>query len=56
MDLYLLPDRPIAQRCCDFLEAVLLGLLEGMPLAVRQRLQFHYDGVPLCYREMFDSG
>jgi hypothetical protein len=37
---YLLPDRPTAQRCREFLETVLPGLLEDVPLAVRQRLWF----------------
>jgi hypothetical protein len=41
---YLLPDRLTAQRYRDFLETVLPGLLEDVPLAVRQRLWFQHDG------------
>jgi hypothetical protein len=36
----LLPDRLTAQRYRDLLETVLPGLLEDVPLAVRQRLWF----------------
>jgi hypothetical protein len=35
---YQLPDRLTAQRCRDFLEAVLPGLLEAVPLSVGQNL------------------
>jgi hypothetical protein len=48
---YLLPDRLTAQRYRDFLETVLLGLLEDVPLAVRQRLWFQHDGAPAHYGE-----
>jgi hypothetical protein len=34
----LLPDRLTAQQYCDFLETILLGLLEDVPIAVMQRL------------------
>jgi hypothetical protein len=44
---YLLP----AQQYRDFLETVLPGLLEDVPLAVRQRLWFQHDGVPAHYGE-----
>jgi hypothetical protein len=43
---YLLPDRLTAQRYRDFLETVLPGLLEDVPLAVRQSLWFQHDGAP----------
>jgi hypothetical protein len=56
MGIYLQPDRLTAQQCCDFLEVVLLGLLGGISLTVRQRLWFHHDGAPLHYRKMSDSG
>jgi hypothetical protein len=48
---YLLPDRLTAQRSRDFLETVLPGLLEDVPLAVRQRLWFQHDGAPAHYGE-----
>jgi hypothetical protein len=44
--LYLLPDRLTAQRYRDFLETVLPGLFEDVPLAVRQWLWFQHDGAP----------
>jgi hypothetical protein len=37
MGPYLLPDRLTAQLYHDFLETVTPGLLEDVPLAVRQR-------------------
>jgi hypothetical protein len=40
---YLLPDRLTAQRYHDFLETVLPGLLEDVPLAVRKSLWFQHD-------------
>jgi hypothetical protein len=40
----LLPDRLTAQRYLDFLETVVPGLLEDVPLVVRQRLWFQHDG------------
>jgi hypothetical protein len=46
-----LPARLTAERYCDFLETVLPRLLEEVPLAVRQRLWFHHDGVPAHYGE-----
>jgi hypothetical protein len=48
---YLLPDSLTVQRYCDFLETVLPGLLENVPLAVRQRLWFQHDGAPAHYEE-----
>jgi hypothetical protein len=47
----LLPDRLTAQRYCDFLETVLPGLLENVPLAVRQRLWFQHNRAPAHYGE-----
>jgi hypothetical protein len=44
--LYLLLDRLTAQRYRDFLEAVLPGLLEEAPVALRQSLWFQPDRVP----------
>jgi hypothetical protein len=49
MDPCLLPDRLSAQQYHDFLETVILGLLEGVPLSVRQRLWFQHNGTPLYY-------
>jgi hypothetical protein len=49
VDLSLLSDRLAAQHR-DFLETVLQGLLEGVPLAVRQSL-FQPDGAPAHYEE-----
>jgi hypothetical protein len=40
-----LPHRLIAQRYCDFLKTVLLGLLEDVPVAVR------HDGPPTHFAE-----
>jgi hypothetical protein len=48
---YLLPDRLTAQRYRDFLETVLPGLPEDVPLAVRQGLWFHQNGAPAHYGE-----
>jgi hypothetical protein len=48
---YLLPGRLTAQRYRDFLKTVLPGLLEDVPLTVRQRLWFQHDGAPAHYRE-----
>jgi hypothetical protein len=48
---YMLPDRLTDQRYRDFLETVLSGLLEGVPLAVWQRLWFQHDGAPGHYGE-----
>jgi hypothetical protein len=48
---YKLPDRLTAQQYCDFLEIVLPELLEGVSLAVRQRLWFQHDRAPGHYRE-----
>jgi hypothetical protein len=48
---YLLRDKLIAQRCSGFLETVLPGLLEDVPVAVRQRLLFQHDGAPAHYGE-----
>jgi hypothetical protein len=40
---YLLPDSLTAQRYRDFMETVPPGLLEDVPLPVRQRLWFQHD-------------
>jgi hypothetical protein len=48
---YLLPDRLTAQQYSDILETVLPGLLEDVPLAVRQSLWFQHDGAPAHYEE-----
>jgi hypothetical protein len=40
-------DRLSAQQYTDFLESVLLQLLEDVPLAVRQRLWFQLDEAPV---------
>jgi hypothetical protein len=45
---YLLPDT-LTQRYRDFLETVLPGLLEDVPLAVRQSLWFQHDQAPAHY-------
>jgi hypothetical protein len=45
----LLPDRLTAQRYRDFLETVLAGLLEDVPLAVSQRLWFQHNGAQTHY-------
>jgi hypothetical protein len=45
------PDRLTAQRCCDFLGSVLPGLLEYVPLAMRQMLWFQHDEAPAHYGE-----
>jgi hypothetical protein len=42
----LLPDRLTVQRYRDFLETVLPGLFEDVPLVVRQKLWFQHDGAP----------
>jgi hypothetical protein len=47
----LLCDRLTAQRYHDFLETLLPGLLEDVPLAVRQILWFQHDGAPAHYGE-----
>jgi hypothetical protein len=44
---YLLPERLTAQRYRDFLETVLPGLLEDVPLAVKHWLWFQHDGAPV---------
>jgi hypothetical protein len=49
---YLLPDRLTAQRYRDFLETLLPGLLESVPLAVTQTW-FQQDGTPEHYGEDF---
>jgi hypothetical protein len=48
---YLLPDRLTANLYRDFLENVLPGLLEDVPLAVRQKLWFQHDGTPAHFGE-----
>jgi hypothetical protein len=53
---YLLSDLLTAQRYRDFLETVLPGLLEDVPLAVRQRLWFQHEGAPARYGETSGSG
>jgi hypothetical protein len=47
----LLSERLTAQRYREFLETVLPGLLEDVPLAVRQRLWFQHDGARAHYGE-----
>jgi hypothetical protein len=47
----LLPDRVTAQRYRDSLGTVQPGLLEDVPLAVRQRLWFQHGGDPMHYGE-----
>jgi hypothetical protein len=49
VDPYLLPDGLTAQRYRDFLETVLPGLLEDVPLM--QRFWFQHDGAPVHYGE-----
>jgi hypothetical protein len=44
VSLPLLPDRLAAQRHQDIPETVLPGLLEGVPVALRQWLRFPHDG------------
>jgi hypothetical protein len=51
MGPYLLPDRLSVPRYRDFLETALLGLLEDLPLALKQRLWFPNDGAPAHYGE-----
>jgi hypothetical protein len=51
-----LPDRLTAQRYCDFLNTVLLGLLEDVPLAVRQRLRFSTTDLKRTLHNIFGSG
>jgi hypothetical protein len=48
---YLLSDSLTAQRYCHYQETVLPGLLEDVPLAVRQRLWFQHDWAPEYYGE-----
>jgi hypothetical protein len=49
MGACLLSDSLTAQWYCDFLDTVLPGLLEGMPLAVRQRLWFQHDSSSMLW-------
>jgi hypothetical protein len=51
MGTCLLTDRLSAQWYHDFHEIVLLGMLEDVPLALRQRLWFQHDGAALRYGE-----
>jgi hypothetical protein len=51
---YLLPEGLTTQRYLEFLETRLQGLLEDVPLAVRQRLWLQHDGVPAHYGEISD--
>lgn len=51
MDPYLLPERLTAQWYHDILGTILLELLQDVPLAMRQRLQFLHDRPPVCYGE-----
>jgi hypothetical protein len=49
---YCLHDRLADQQHRDFLETVLPGLLEDVPLDVRQNLWFQRDGAPAhCVRD-----
>jgi hypothetical protein len=54
--LYLLPDRLTAQRYRDFLETLLPGLLEDVPLAVRQHLRFQHDELQRTMGKISGSG
>jgi hypothetical protein len=56
MGSYLLPDTLTAQQQCDVLETVLLGLLEDVPLGVRQRLWFHMMELQCTMGTMTSSG
>jgi hypothetical protein len=51
MGPYLLPERLTAQWYHDFLETVLLELLQDVPLAMRQRLWFLHETTPVHYGE-----
>jgi hypothetical protein len=51
MGPYLLPGRLTAQRYRDFLETVLPGLLEDVPVAVWPRWWFQHDRAPAHYGE-----
>jgi hypothetical protein len=53
---WLLPDSLTAQRQRDFLETVLPGLVEVVPLTVRHRLWFQHDGAPVHLGKMSDIG
>jgi hypothetical protein len=48
---YLIPDRLTAQPCHDFLEIVLLGLLEDVSSTVRQKLRLHQAETSAHFRE-----
>jgi hypothetical protein len=48
---YVLPDRLNSQGYRDFMETILPGLFEDVPLAVRQRSWFQHDGAPAHYGE-----
>jgi hypothetical protein len=48
---YLLPDRLPVERYRDFLETVLPGLHENVPLAVKQKLWFQHGGASARYGE-----
>jgi hypothetical protein len=48
---FLLPDGLTAWWYYDFLVTVLPGLLEDVPLAVRERLWFQHSGAPAHYGE-----
>jgi hypothetical protein len=56
MGPYQLPDSLTAQRYCDFLETVLLGLLEDVPLAVRQKLWCSTMQLQRTILKISDSG
>jgi hypothetical protein len=49
-DCHLLPGRLLPRQYFNFLETVLLALLEDVPLAVRQRFGFQHNGAPAHYR------
>jgi hypothetical protein len=46
---YVLPHRLTGNQCRDFLLHYLLNLLEGVPLAVRARMQYVHDGAPVHF-------
>jgi hypothetical protein len=56
MGPYLLLDRLTAQQCRGFLETVLPGLLDDVPLVVRWRLLFHQDRTAVhCIWQWFNA-
>jgi hypothetical protein len=51
VDPYLLHDRFTAQQYRDFLKSILLGLLEDVPPAVKQKVWFQHKETPSHYVE-----